>query len=239
MGPIRSPSGESARHEDAQKRLISATAAAQKRRVGGLAYESPAALRGWRSGEQAGTCSAVLGAAGESRERGRGWPPRAAKAKYRTIFSTGEATRRSNGPGQPREAAPRKSRKPRNALAGAASAGQKQATKKSAGEQRAGRALGRQAQAQARAPGRAAARYRCRTDPAEPWPWQNRAILSAAAAGQFCCAAGYVFSAPQASGERRRPPRCTERRRRAPLPPPRPPWGMGDVIKVSWESIPP
>ena len=114
MGPIRSPSGESARHEDAQKRLISATAAAQKRRVGGLAYESPAALRGWRSGEQAGTCSAVLGAAGESRERGRGWPPRAAKAKYRTIFSTGEATRRSNGPGQPREAAPRKSRKPRN-----------------------------------------------------------------------------------------------------------------------------
>ena len=115
MGPIRSPSGESARHEDAQKRLISATAAAQKRRVGGLAYESPAALRGWRSGEQAGTCSAVLGAAGESRERGRGWPPRAAKAKYRTIFSTGEATRRSNGPGQPREAAPRKSRKPRNA----------------------------------------------------------------------------------------------------------------------------
>ena len=115
MGPIRSPSGESARHEDAQKRLLSATAAAQKRRVGGLAYESPAALRGWRSGEQAGTCSAVLGAAGESRERGRGWPPRAAKAKYRTIFSTGEATRRSNGPGQPREAAPRKSRKPRNA----------------------------------------------------------------------------------------------------------------------------
>ena len=115
MGPIRSPSRESARHEDAQKRLISATAAAQKRRVGGLAYESPAALRGWRSGEQAGTCSAVLGAAGESRERGRGWPPRAAKAKYRTIFSTGEATRRSNGPGQPREAAPRKSRKPRNA----------------------------------------------------------------------------------------------------------------------------
>ena len=115
MGPIRSPSGESARHEDAQKRLISATAAAQKRRVRGLAYESPAALRGWRSGEQAGTCSAVLGAAGESRERGRGWPPRAAKAKYRTIFSTGEATRRSNGPGQPREAAPRKSRKPRNA----------------------------------------------------------------------------------------------------------------------------
>ena len=114
MGPIRSPSGESARHEDAQKRLISATAAAQKRRVRGLAYESPAALRGWRSGEQAGTCSAVLGAAGESRERGRGWPPRAAKAKYRTIFSTGEATRRSNGPGQPREAAPRKSRKPRN-----------------------------------------------------------------------------------------------------------------------------
>ena len=106
MGPIRSPSGESARHEDAQKRLISATAAAQKRRVRGLAYESPAALRGWRSGEQAGTCSAVLGAAGESRERGRGWPPRAAKAKYRTIFSTGEATRRSNGPGQPREAAP-------------------------------------------------------------------------------------------------------------------------------------
>ena len=88
MGPIRSPSGESARHEDAQKRLISATAAAQKRRVRGLAYESPAALRGWRSGEQAGTCSAVLGAAGESRERGRGWPPRAAKAKYRTIFST-------------------------------------------------------------------------------------------------------------------------------------------------------
>ena len=117
MGPIRSPSRESARHEDAQKRLISATAAAQKRRVGGLAYESPAALRGWRSGEQAGTCSAVLGAAGESRERGRGWPPRAAKAKYRTIFSTGEATRRSNGPGQPREAAPRKSRKPRNVLA--------------------------------------------------------------------------------------------------------------------------
>ena len=115
MGPIRSPSGESARHEDAQKRLISATAAAQKRRVRGLAYESPAALRGWRSGEQAGTCSAVLGAAGVSRERGRGWPPRAAKAKYRTIFSTGEATRRSNGPGQPREAAPRKSRKPRNA----------------------------------------------------------------------------------------------------------------------------
>ena len=115
MGPIRSPSGESARHEDAQKRLISATAAAQKRRVGGLAYESPAALRGWRSGEQAGTCSAVLGAAGESRERGRGWPPRAAKAKYRTIFSTGEATRRSNGPGQPREAAPRKSRRPRSA----------------------------------------------------------------------------------------------------------------------------
>ena len=114
MGPIRSPSRESARHEDAQKRLISATAAAQKRRVRGLAYESPAALRGWRSGEQAGTCSAVLGAAGESRERGRGWPPRAAKAKYRTIFSTGEATRRSNGPGQPREAAPRKSRKPRN-----------------------------------------------------------------------------------------------------------------------------
>ena len=114
MGPIRSPSGESARHEDAQKRLISATAAAQKRRVRGLAYESPAALRGWRSGEQAGTCSAVLGAAGVSRERGRGWPPRAAKAKYRTIFSTGEATRRSNGPGQPREAAPRKSRKPRN-----------------------------------------------------------------------------------------------------------------------------
>ena len=56
----------------------------------------------------------MLGAAGESRERGRGWPPRAAKAKYRTIFSTGEATRRSNGPGQPREAAPRKSRKPRN-----------------------------------------------------------------------------------------------------------------------------
>ena len=103
MGPIRSPSGESARHEDAQKRLISATAAAQKRRVGGLAYESPAALRGWRSGEQAGTCSAVLGAAGESRERGRGWPPRAAKAKYRTIFSTGEATRRSNGPGQARK----------------------------------------------------------------------------------------------------------------------------------------
>ena len=93
-----------------------ATAAAQKRRVGGLAYESPAALRGWRSGEQAGTCSAVLGAAGESRERGRGWPPRAAKAKYRTIFSTGEATRRSNGPGQPREAAPRKSRKPRNGV---------------------------------------------------------------------------------------------------------------------------
>ena len=118
MGPIRSPSGESARHEDAQKRLISATAAAQKRRVGGLAYESPAALRGWRSGEQAGTCSAVLGAAGESRERGRGWPPRAAKAKYRTIFSTGEATRRSNGPGQPREAAPRKSRRPRNAYGG-------------------------------------------------------------------------------------------------------------------------
>ena len=118
MGPIRSPSGESARHEDAQKRLISATAAAQKRRVGGLAYESPAALRGWRSGEQAGTCSAVLGAAGESRERGRGWPPRAAKAKYRTIFSTGEATRRSNGPGQPREAAPRKSRKPRSGWAG-------------------------------------------------------------------------------------------------------------------------
>ena len=117
MGPIRSPSGESARHEDAQKRLISATAAAQKRRVGGLAYEIPAALRGWRSGEQAGTCSAVLGAAGESRERGRGWPPRAAKAKYRTIFSTGEATRRSNGPGQPREAAPRKSRKPRNGTA--------------------------------------------------------------------------------------------------------------------------
>ena len=103
MGPIRSPSGESARHEDAQKRLISATAAAQKRRVGGLAYESPAALRGWRSGEQAGTCSAVLGAAGESRERGRGWPPRAAKAKYRTIFSTGEATRRSNGPGPARK----------------------------------------------------------------------------------------------------------------------------------------
>ena len=33
MGPIRSPSGESARHEDAQKRLISATAAAQKRRA--------------------------------------------------------------------------------------------------------------------------------------------------------------------------------------------------------------
>ena len=110
----RGARGESARHEDAQKRLISATAAAQKRRVRGLAYESPAALRGWRSGEQAGTCSAVLGAAGESRERGRGWPPRAAKAKYRTIFSTGEATRRSNGPGQPREAAPRKSRKPRN-----------------------------------------------------------------------------------------------------------------------------
>ena len=69
----------------------------------GLAYEIPAALRGWRSGEQAGTCSAVLGAAGESRERGRGWPPRAAKAKYRTIFSTGEATRRSNGPGQARK----------------------------------------------------------------------------------------------------------------------------------------
>ena len=90
MGPIRSPSGESARHEDAQKRLISATAAAQKRRVGGLAYESPAALRGWRSGEQAGTCSAVLGAAGESRERGRGWPPRAAKAKYRTILRRSE-----------------------------------------------------------------------------------------------------------------------------------------------------
>ena len=90
MGPIRSPSGESARHEDAQKRLISATAAAQKRRVRGLAYESPAALRGWRSGEQAGTCSAVLGAAGESRERGRGWPPRAAKAKYRTILRRSE-----------------------------------------------------------------------------------------------------------------------------------------------------
>ena len=90
MGPIRSPSGESARHEDAQKRLISATAAAQKRRVGGLAYEIPAALRGWRSGEQAGTCSAVLGAAGESRERGRGWPPRAAKAKYRTILRRSE-----------------------------------------------------------------------------------------------------------------------------------------------------
>ena len=90
LGPIRSPSGESARHEDAQKRLISATAAAQKRRVGGLAYESPAALRGWRSGEQAGTCSAVLGAAGESRERGRGWPPRAAKAKYRTILRRSE-----------------------------------------------------------------------------------------------------------------------------------------------------
>ena len=90
MGPIRSPSRESARHEDAQKRLISATAAAQKRRVGGLAYESPAALRGWRSGEQAGTCSAVLGAAGESRERGRGWPPRAAKAKYRTILRRSE-----------------------------------------------------------------------------------------------------------------------------------------------------
>ena len=114
MGPIRSPSGESARHEDAQKRLISATAAAQKRRVGGLAYESPAALRGWRSGEQAGTCSAVLGAAGESRERGRGWPPRAAKAKYRPSSLQEEATRRSNGPGQPREAPPRKSRKPRN-----------------------------------------------------------------------------------------------------------------------------
>ena len=78
------------RSEDAQKRLISATAAAQKRRVGGLAYESPAALRGWRSGEQAGTCSAVLGAAGESRERGRGWPPRAAKAKYRTILRRSE-----------------------------------------------------------------------------------------------------------------------------------------------------
>ena len=90
MGPIRSPSRESARHEDAQKRLISATAAAQKRRVGGLAYESQAALRGWRSGEQAGTCSAVLGAAGESRERGRGWPPRAAKAKYRTILRRSE-----------------------------------------------------------------------------------------------------------------------------------------------------
>ena len=94
---------------------LSPTRWASERRVGGLAYESPAALRGWRSGEQAGTCSAVLGAAGESHERGRGWPPRAAaKAKYRTIFSTGEATRRSNGPGQPREAAPRKSRKPRN-----------------------------------------------------------------------------------------------------------------------------
>ena len=112
MGPIRNPSGESARHEDAQKRLISATAAAQKRRAEVLPTKSRRLFEdGARAiSDQAGTCSAALGAAGESRERGRGWPPRAAKAKYRTIFST----RRKDVPGQPREAAPRKSRKPRN-----------------------------------------------------------------------------------------------------------------------------